>query len=154
MNSHNLLRIEKAGRSEANSIAEFQKRMALETENLNLEIEIVRKGVGAIFDNPERGFYMIVKDGKDNCIGSMLVQKEWSDWRNADVWWLHSVFILPEYRGRGIFRKLFENTERMALESGVIGIRLYVDKSNLHAQQVYAGLQMTNEHYELYEKMF
>ncbi|MGD9898669.1 MAG: GNAT family N-acetyltransferase [Calditrichaceae bacterium] len=154
MKSQFFFRIEKADRSKTNIIADFQLKMALETENLELEIATVRNGVSAIFDHAERGFYLIVKDKTDNPIGSMLVQKEWSDWRNAEVWWLHSVFILPEYRGRGIFRKLFEETERMALAAGVIGIRLYVDKRNTYAQQVYAGLNMSNKHYELYEKMF
>ena len=31
------------------------------------------------------------------------------------------------------------------------GLRLYVDKTNLTAKQVYRALEMTDEHYQLFE---
>lgn len=40
-------------------------------------------------------------------IGSLLLTTEWSDWRNGTVWWLHSLYFKSEYRGRGLFSKMY-----------------------------------------------
>ena len=146
--------VQKAKHSDAECIAQFQIAMALETENLKLNLEVVTQGVKRIFNEPIRGFYIIAKDEANNPVGSLLILKEWSDWRNADVWWIHSVYILPTLRGQGIFSKMFTFIEKLARKSGVKGIRLYVDKKNEKAKAVYVKLNMNSEHYELFEKMF
>ncbi|OQX95172.1 hypothetical protein B6I21_06780 [candidate division KSB1 bacterium 4572_119] len=135
-------------------IAECQVAMAKETENFELNYETVVNGVRFMFDNPDRGFYVIARQSSLEPAGILLVLKEWSDWRNGDVWWLHSVYVIPKYRRQNIFSRMFQFVEKIAQEKNVKGIRLYVDKTNLKAQQVYEKLQMTKEHYEMYEKMF
>lgn len=138
--------------ADAGAIAEFQIAMALETENLVLDREICSAGVRAVFDDPARGRYLVAElDGR--VIGSTLVTYEWSDWRNGMVWWIHSVYVVPEGRGKGVFSQLYRHLQSLARESGVRGIRLYVDKSNTAAQRVYEKLGMNGEHYHLYEWM-
>lgn len=146
--------IEQANKNHIDMISKFQIKMALETEGMKLDKETVVQGVTKIFDDPDRGFYVIVYDDANHVIGSMLVLKEWSDWRNADVWWLHSVYIVPSCRGQGVFSLMFKHIEALGRHNRVKGLRLYVDKRNEHAQQVYQKIGMTNEHYEMYEKMF
>lgn len=34
----------------------------------------------------------------------LLVTFEWSDWRNAQYWWIQSLYVVPEHRRKGIFR--------------------------------------------------
>lgn len=134
-------------------IVDAQLAMALETERLSLVPDTVRSGVRYMFDHPDRGFYLMVERSGET-VGCMLVLKEWSDWRNGDVWWLHSVFVVKEARGTGSFRALYDDVTRRAQAAGARGLRLYVDKTNTHAQSVYAALGMTDEHYRLFEKMF
>ncbi len=134
-------------------IAQAQVLMAKETENLELNPEEVVKGVSFIFTNTTRGFYVVVKQGQQ-AVGCLMVLNEWSDWRNGDVWWIHSVYVLPAYRRLGIFKSMYEYVEDLARSSGVRGLRLYVDKSNLKARNVYEKLGMSKDHYELFEKMF
>lgn len=138
--------------ADAGAIAEFQIAMALETENLVLDPDICSAGVRAVFDDPARGRYFVAELG-GRVIGSTLVTYEWSDWRNGVVWWIHSVFVVPEERGRGVFSGVYRHLQSLARESGVRGIRLYVDKTNKPAQQVYEKLGMNGEHYHLYEWM-
>lgn len=135
-------------------ISQAQVIMAKETENLQLNQEEVVKGVKFIFDHPDRGFYIVARDREKNLAGCLLILKEWSDWRNGDVWWIHSLYVAPAYRKHGLFRKMFEYIENLARKSEVRGIRLYVDKGNMVAQQVYEKLGMSKDHYELFEKMF
>lgn len=144
--------IRPAAVSDASAIAEFQVAMALETENLVLDREICSAGVRAVFDETSRGRYFVAeRDGR--VIASTLVTYEWSDWRNGVVWWIHSVYVVPEQRGSGVFSTLYRHLQELARESGIRGIRLYVDKTNLAARKVYEKLGMNGEHYHLYEWM-
>jgi GNAT superfamily N-acetyltransferase len=148
-----MIHIEEARPEDAEWIAGFQVRMARESENLRLEGKTTLEGVRKIFDEPSRGFYLSAKDGDGTPVGCLLIQKEWSDWRNAEAWWFHSVYVLPAQRKRGVFREMFDRVEAMAGESGVFCLRLYVDKGNALAQDVYTRLEMGKEHYALFEKM-
>jgi GNAT superfamily N-acetyltransferase len=133
------------------TIADFQIRMALETETLKLDHSTVIKGVSAVFDDPTKGKYWIAEsDG--HVVGCLLTIPEWSDWRNGTVLWIHSVYVLEKFRQLGVFKKLYLHLKDMVeTSSDLRGLRLYVDKSNLKAQRVYESLGMSGEHYHLFE---
>jgi predicted GNAT family acetyltransferase len=69
------------------------------------------------------------------------------------VWWIQSVYILPDYRKIGVFRSIFEQIKLLAKESNACGLRLYVDKDNIIAKKAYKNLGMEESHYDLYEMM-
>ncbi|UCF44621.1 MAG: GNAT family N-acetyltransferase [Planctomycetota bacterium] len=132
-------------------IVELEVRMAEETEGLELDKDVVAKGVRGIFEEPSRGTYWVAEEDGEN-VGVCLAIPEWSDWRNGTVLWIHSLYVVPEARGRGVFKKLYENLKKQVEQSeGLIGLRLYVDKENRLAQEVYEKLGMSKDHYELYE---
>lgn len=150
---HNNFFYRLANKNEAESIIEFQLAMALETENLKLDYETCKKGVMAVFKHTEKGQYHVIAT-QDKVVGSLLIVPEWSDWRNGTVWWIHSVYILPEYRGKKLFSNFYEYIKNIVLNNEDLrGLRLYVDKRNEKAQSVYKAIKMNNEHYELYEWM-
>ncbi len=138
---------------ESVQIADFQIRMAFETEGLMLNSETCQAGVRAVFDESKRGIYHVcLSEGQ--LVGCLLIQSEWSDWRNGEVWWIHSVFVLPEYRGRKLFQQFYSYIKKLAEEeAGVRGIRLYVDKNNRQAQHVYRQVGMDGDHYLTFEWM-
>jgi GNAT superfamily N-acetyltransferase len=133
------------------SIADFQVKMAFETESLKLDPQVVEKGVSAVFDDPGKGKYWLAEvDGK--VVASLLTIPEWSDWRNGTVLWIHSVYVVPEFRSLGIFRTLYHHLVDMVQSSPDLrGLRLYVDKGNHVAQKVYTSLGMSSDHYHLFE---
>ncbi len=143
--------IRKAHREDIETIVEFQQKMAWETEQLELDSATVHEGVKRLFIEPQRGNYWVAEvDGV--IVASTLVLYEWSDWRNGDVMWVHSVFVLAEHRKRGIFKKMFTYLKEIVEDSSSYkGIRLYVEKTNTNAQKVYKAIGMSNEHYDLYE---
>ena len=58
-----------------------------------------------------------------------------------------------DYRGRGVFRTLYEHVRRSAREVGnVVGIRLYVERENQGAHQTYLRLGMEWTTYQVLEK--
>lgn len=62
------------------------------------------------------------------------------------------MYVLPEFRGRGIYKAMYGKVLDLAKSADVSQIRLYVDKANSTAQAVYQKLGMAECHYYLYEK--
>jgi len=148
-----MIQIRKARAKDATQIADFQVKMAKETENLNLDKMTINKGVIAVFENPAKGQYYVAETN-GIIIGSLLTTYEWSDWRNATVLWIQSVYVIPEYRNKGVFKMLYFHIKNIALSSDEYsGIRLYVDKTNAIAQKVYEAIGMNGNHYSTFEWM-
>ncbi|MCF8366753.1 MAG: GNAT family N-acetyltransferase [Bacteroidales bacterium] len=147
------LNIRKGMPSDAKVIAAFQILMAKETENITLDEPTVNKGVKAVFEKPDLGQYFVAEmDGK--IVASLMTTFEWSDWRNSTVWWLQSVYVLPEYRQKGIFKKMYNFVKEQVLSlEEVSGIRLYMVQSNHRAAKVYENVGMDGERYRMFEWM-
>lgn len=145
------MKIRRAKAEEAQYIIDFQIDMAQETENVVLDRNIITPGVQAVFDDETKGWYFVAElDGK--IAGSLLITFEWSDWRNGMILWIQSVFVSKEFRGQGVYRALYEHIQNMVNSSDeYAGIRLYVDKTNTNALQVYEKLGMDNQHYGMCE---
>lgn len=139
--------------TDATVIAEFQLAMALETESLTLDRETCQRGVAAVFEFPAHGHYFVAeRDGE--VIGSLLITHEWSDWRNGLVWWIQSVYVVPAARGKGVFTGLYAYVRQLAAaEPTVRGLRLYADRRNKAAHEVYTRLGMNGDHYQVFEWM-
>jgi RimJ/RimL family protein N-acetyltransferase len=143
--------IRSARPEDAATIIEFQIRMAIETEGIELDRPTVIRGVQAVFEDPAKGQYWVAEaDGR--VVGSLLTTYEWSDWRNGTVLWIQSVYVPLELRRSGVYRRLYECLrERVLASPDLRGIRLYVDRRNTAAQRVYERLGMSREHYEMFE---
>lgn len=145
--------VRSANLSDKPKLKEFQKSMALETEGLNLDEEVVDKGLDAILTDPAKGKYFVAENGNE-VIGCLMVTPEWSDWRKGTVWWIQSVYVVKSFRRMGIYRKLYEHIKSWVLsQEDYRGIRLYVEKDNTIAQEVYKAMGMDGEHYKLFEWM-
>lgn len=127
--------------------------MAFETEGKRLDTDTVRPAVRSIFEDKAKGFY-VVADEAGETAGALLVTYEWSDWRNAWWWWVQSVYIHPEARGKRIYSLLYDFVKTHAAKAGnVYGIRLYVENENTHAQRVYEKLGMQQSPYKMYDEV-
>ncbi len=140
-------------RDDVETMASFQEVMAMETEGLRLDPETVRAGVRGVFDDPARGGYYVAEvDGQ--VVASLLTVPEWSDWRCGTVLWIHSVYVRPEFRRRGIFRAMYEHLKSMVLaDDSLLGLRLYAYRGNEDAHRVYESLGMDSEHNRMFEWM-
>lgn len=146
--------IRKGTSKDAETIAHFNQSMALETESKTLDEDTIQKGVKEILQSENRGFYLVAET-KSQIVGSLMITYEWSDWRNGDFWWIQSVYVRPEFRKQGIYRKLYHHVLQMAENQPLIcGVRLYVEKENQIAQKVYQSLGMEEAPYLLFEKSF
>jgi GNAT superfamily N-acetyltransferase len=148
------LAIRSAAFADVPVIAEYNRRLALETEHTDLELGTLTAGVVAVIMDPERrGPYYLACDGND-IIGQLQVTFEWSDWRNGWYWWIQSVYVRDDYRGQGVFRMLYEHVrEKAKAASDVVGIRLYVERDNRAAQETYRKMGMGDMPFFLMQEM-
>jgi ribosomal protein S18 acetylase RimI-like enzyme len=144
--------VRNATMEDAEFLVRGNAQLALETENLSLDIDRLRSGVYAVFDDPRRGFYLIA-EANGTRVGQMMITYEWSDWRNGVFWWIQSVYTAPEFRRRGVFRALYAQAEARAQqqEGTVSGLRLYVDGHNWQAQATYHRCGMHETAYRMFE---
>lgn len=139
--------------SDVATIVDFQVAMARETEELELDRDVCTRGVQAIFDDPSRGRYLLAESG-GAVIASLMITYEWSDWRNGNVWWIQSVYVRPECRRQHVYAGMYEHVKRLVeADDSLRGIRLYVDRRNTSAQDVYTRCGMNGEHYQVFEWM-
>jgi GNAT superfamily N-acetyltransferase len=138
---------------DSSAIVDFQIAMAWETEGIQLDPATCALGVHGVFEQPSRGRFDVGLSG-ERIVASALTTYEWSDWRNGIVWWIQSVYVLPEFRRQGVYAGLYTCIRNLAeSDPAVLGIRLYVDRRNTVAQEVYKRLGMDGEHYQVFEWM-
>lgn len=155
--------------------------MARETEAKELDLAVLRRGVAAVLASADKGFYLVARlgtsseGGASGCraegaatrsveevaratsseggagIGQLMITFEWSDWRARPIWWIQSVYVLPEARRRGVYRALYAEVMRRAAEADVCAVRLYVERTNGRAKETYGALGMSPSHYDLFE---
>jgi GNAT superfamily N-acetyltransferase len=135
-------------------IAEYNRRLAYETEHVDLEPATLTAGIVAVIAEPDRrGPYYLACDG-DDIVGQLQVTFEWSDWRNGWYWWLQSVYVRDDYRRRGVFRMLYEHIRQQAKAAGdVIAVRLYVERDNRAAQETYRKMGLCEMPFFLMQEM-
>jgi GNAT superfamily N-acetyltransferase len=147
------MNIRTAKLSDAEIVADFNLRLAWESEQLKLAPETVQKGVEALLKDSAKGVYYVAEETGVGIVGQTLITYEWSDWRNGNIWWIQSVYVSDDFRGKGVFKALFEHVERLARRSGeVCSLRLYVEKENSRAHRAYSKLGMEETHYRIFEK--
>jgi ribosomal protein S18 acetylase RimI-like enzyme len=142
--------IRSATTNDAAVIAEFNAAMAMETEHKRLDAAVLRAGVERAIAMADAARYFLAEiDAK--VVGQLMITFEWSDWRNGMFWWIQSVYVHPEFRSRGIFKQLYRHVESLAREAGACGLRLYVERQNSAAQEVYKRLGMGDAGYAVFE---
>ena len=145
------IKIREAVKPDIPVIAEFNQALAKETENIQLNAEILASGISNALDRDECHYFIAELNGQ--AVGQTMITYEWSDWRNGIMWWFQSVYVQPEHRGKGIFRALFNHVEQLAKKHpDVKALRLYVMQNNLSGKDTYAALGMTDSGYIVYEK--
>jgi ribosomal protein S18 acetylase RimI-like enzyme len=135
-------------------IADYNSKMAVETEGKSLDPDMIGPGVAAVLGDSAKGRYWVATiDGE--IAGQLMVTYEWSDWRNGAIWWIQSVYVPRQFRRRGVFSALYKHVESLAQdEKDVCGIRLYVEKGNARAKETYMSLGMKMTAYDVMETIF
>lgn len=160
MISADQLRIRLATVQDVDVLTTFSAAMAWETEHRRLDLVRLRLGTQAVIDRPEQGQYYVADLHRNApadtvTVGQLLLTYEWSDWRNAQFWWIQSVYVDPAWRRQGVYRAMHQAVMALAQSrADVCGVRLYVEGDNTVAQGVYERVGLTPSTYRIYESDF
>lgn len=145
-----MIRIRPATKQDAEVIVLQNLSLAMESEGITLDKELVRKGVLALLDDKNKGFYIVAEEN-NRIIGQLMITVEWSDWRNKPIWWIQSVYVQKNWRHKTVFTRLLAFVRTQALEQNVAFLRLYVHHDNQTAIQVYEKSGWSKEPYLFYQ---
>ncbi|HPG73055.1 MAG TPA: GNAT family N-acetyltransferase [Bacteroidales bacterium] len=148
-----MINIRHANPHDIETLVGFQMKMALETEGLLLNVETLTKGIQKVLMKEVSAFYLLA-EMQSRAVACCMISFEWSDWRCAEVLWLQSVYVVENSRGKGVFRAMYAYIKHLVNNTPeYAAIRLYVDKNNKRAAEVYTSSGMDNQHYEMFEWM-
>lgn len=119
-------------------LTSFAVAEAAEAEGRALEADTVRRGVAAGLNDSSVATYWVLESPAGDVVGSASVTREWSNFNAAYYWWVQSMFIKPDYRGRRLAGDLLEAIARDARSEGAVDLRLYVRDDNARAIRAYA----------------
>lgn len=132
-------------------IADFNCRLAAETEDKVLDSATVRNGVERGLGIGEEVTYLVAETNNE-VVGQLLLTREWSDWRDGWMYWLGSVYVRADLRGQGVFRQLIQFAEgQLKQRNDVVCLRLYVEDENTAAIATYKRLGFGDSGYRVME---
>lgn len=131
----NGLRIEKADLEDKGTVVtlllhQFEEH-AIETSQ-----ERLAWSVGEVLRNENHGFFLLAKVG-DQALGVADVAFSWTLEHGGKSAWLDELYVIPEYRGRGIGTALLEGAIAEAQRSGCAAVDLEVDENHRQAENLY-----------------
>lgn len=146
------VRIRDAAPADAAIIAEFNRLLAFESEQKTLDPATLERGVRLALSRPELCRYFLAESA-GRIVGQTMLTYEWSDWRAGVFWWIQSVYVVADCRGRGVFRELFNHIDALARSTPeVCGLRLYVEEHNEGAIATYRRMGLAPSGHLLYER--
>ncbi len=147
------LRTRRATPADVDFIVQSNRSMAAETEDVGLDVEVLRRGILYLLDHADEGFYLVAERDAE-LVGTLMVTFEWSDWRNGRFWWIQSVYVPQAFRRQGVYRRMHDAVRSLAAQDPqACGLRLYVERDNQTAQRTYQDIGMVETHYRLYEEL-
>ena len=143
------MRVRRATIDDLAILVEFTSREAIEAEGSTKDLNRLVKGVEAALENHSIAMYWVLVDELDKPIGSISALKEWSDWNAGHYWWIQSMYIVPEQRGRGHMSRLLSVVEKEMESRNGLELRLYVHQHNEKAIRAYEKAGFQNSPYKI-----
>jgi ribosomal protein S18 acetylase RimI-like enzyme len=141
--------IRRAKLTDLGKLVEFTLSEANEAEGISKNSEKAREGIRAALENDSVAIYWVLQDSNNEVIGNASVVKEWSNWNAGYYWWIQSLYIKPEHRGRGHMKKLIQTVKESAIQHKALDLRLYVHKNNKRAIRAYIKSGFVDSDYQI-----
>ncbi|HSF16015.1 MAG TPA: GNAT family N-acetyltransferase [Vicinamibacteria bacterium] len=127
--------IEPATVAQAGALLSLVSRF-YEEENYPFDEHQARRALLGLLEDPARGRVWIVTD-RDRIVGYFILTLGWSlEYHGRDAF-VDELYVLPEYRGRGLGKRAFAMMDDVCRELGVRALHLEVERDNERAQQLY-----------------
>jgi ribosomal protein S18 acetylase RimI-like enzyme len=80
---------------------------------------------------------VFVAEGDSKLVGFTQLYPQFSSTRMKRSWLLNDLYVVKEYRGRGISKKLITEAKQLARETGSAGLLLETEKKNTIGNRLY-----------------
>jgi len=141
--------IRRARSADLESLVSFALAEAKEAEGIKKDSERVRQGVTTALNDDSIAMYWVLEKNNTGVIGSVSIVKEWSDWNSGHYWWIQNMYILPEFRGKGLMERLIQALKDTARNEDALELRLYVHKNNAQAISAYQKVGFFDADYRI-----
>ena len=141
--------VRRARSGDLDRLVEFTIAEAREAEGIHKPIENVYQGIETGLSDETISTYWVLENDRKQLVGNVSVVREWSDWNSGFYWWIQSMFIIPEYRGKGLANLLLQAIKEAAKKEKVIELRLYVHDQNDRAIRAYQKLGFRDSPYKI-----
>ena len=143
------IKVRKATLDDLERLVSFAVAEANEAEGISKTHERVRKGIKKALQEDSIAVYWILEQNNTEVVGNISVVKEWSNWNAGYYWWIQSIYVLPEFRGRGLMQKLIQTVKQAARKEKALDLRLYVHKANKRAIHAYRKTGFSDSDYKI-----
>ena len=144
--------VRRAQDKDLDSLVSFTLAEAREAEGAELDPSIVRRGVEAGLSNRAIAMYWVVESGQGEIVARASALREWSDWHAQYYWWVQSMYVAPDHRGRGLVEMLMGTVSAEARNRGAADLRLYVHEQNSRAIRAYRRCGFSGLPYRIMSK--
>lgn len=131
------------------TLVDFAVSEARDAEGVTKARECVLAGVQRGLEDTAIARYWVVQDERGRTVGNISVVREWSNWNAGFYWWIQSMFIVPEHRGKGLMSLLLEMVTEAARSEGALDIRLCVHRDNVRAIRAYRKVGFSDSSYQV-----
>ena len=141
--------IRRARLADLEKLLGFALSEAKEAEGISLDREKARKGIQAALEDESVAIYWILQRRPKEVVGNISIVKEWSNWNAGYYWWIQSLYLEPEHRGRGLMEALMQAVGESARQNKALDMRLYVHKNNKRAIKAYLKTGFAHSDYRI-----
>jgi len=143
------LKVRRARLSDLEKLVFFAFEEAKEAERVEKAPETLRIGIETALNNENIALYWVLVDENDEPVGNISALREWSNLNAGFYWWIQSLYILPEYRGKGYVSQLFDAVKAEARAQGGLDLRLCVHEDNKRAIKAYYKSGFSESKYKI-----
>ncbi|KAH0485213.1 MAG: uncharacterized protein KVP18_004353 [Porospora cf. gigantea A] len=131
--------LRKAGLDDAEVLAGFYRQLALESEGRRADLDLLRKSVQHSLTS-QSTHILLIQVGP-HPVASLRFRDHWNVMKAAYVYDIDGVYVTPEHRRQGLYRKLFKAVRDLAGLNPVL--RVEVEEGNTGAQEALKHMGLT-----------
>ncbi len=143
------MKVRRAELKDLDQLVEFTAAEAREAEGHSKTTQTLMKGIKAAIEDNSIALYWVLMNSDNQVVGSASALKEWSDWNAGYYWWIQSMYIIPNYRGKGNLDLLLDAIRSEMSEQNGLELRLYVHENNEAAIRAYRKANFTFSKYRI-----
>ena len=143
------MQVRRATIEDLETLVAFTAEEAREAEGRPVRTDRLERGVRAALEDAGLAMYWLLEDADGRVVGSVSAIREWSDWNAGFYWWIQSMYLVPEQRGRGCMQRLLDAVEAEMKARGGLELRLYVHRENVPAVKAYEKAAFESSPYEI-----